>query len=156
MSSGLAAVLLIALAVLTLVVMLQRRPPQEGDPREHEDEPRRLSPGERELHRQALRVPLVCAVTINNEIPGTSRELGTGGMSVHTDAPLRVSQPAHVAFVLPSGLNISIPAVVWWRRRNVAGFRFDVYDKQLPSIRRWVEDQAERAGARDAEPAQSS
>ena len=156
MSSGLAAVLLIALAVLTIVVMLQRRPPVEGDPREHEDEPRRLSPGERELHRQALRVPLVCQVVINNEISAMSRELGTGGMSVHTDARLSVSQPAHVAFVLPSGQNISIPAVVWWRRRNVAGFRFDVYDKQLPSIRRWVEDHAERSTARVAEPAESS
>ena len=148
MSSDLIIVLLVVAATIA-GIMLVRRGHGRAAPNRPQGRP--LSPVEQEQQRKSMRIPVSCTVRINSEISATSREVGPGGMSMYTDdALLRVSQPVHVDFVLPPDRPISIPGVVWWRKENMLGIRFDVYDKQLFAIRNWVEEQADLLLARTA------
>ncbi len=138
MSSDLIIVLLVVAAMIAGIALVRR-----GHGRPSRIRGRSLTPAEQEQQRKSMRIPVSCEVRINSEIVATSREVGPGGMSMYTDALLRVSQPVHVDFVLPPDRPISIPGVVWWRKENMVGIRFDVYDKQLFAIRNWVEEQAD-------------
>ena len=94
------------------------------------------------------RIPIASPVRINRSYDGITREIGPGGMSLGTEAELRVSQPIQLSFALPTGQPVNIAGVVWWRKERTVGVRFDVYDKQAVVIRKWIEKQA-------AEPTQS-
>lgn len=140
MSSDLIIVLLVVAAMIAGIALVRRG---HGRPSRYRVRGRPLTPAEQEQQRKSMRIPVSCTVLINSEVSATSREVGPGGMSMYTDALLRVSQPVHVDFVLPPDRPISIPGVVWWRKENMVGIRFDVYDKQLFAIRNWVEEQAD-------------
>lgn len=147
MSSDLIIVLLVVAAMIAGIILVRRG---HGRPSRNRSRGRPLTPAEQEQQRKSMRIPVSCAVLINSEITATSREVGPGGMSMYTDAPLRVSQPVHVDLVLPPDRSISIPGVVWWQKENMVGIRFDVYDKQLFAIRNWVEEQSDQLLARTA------
>lgn len=147
MSSDLIIVLLVLAAMIAGIVLVRR---SQGRPSGQRSRGRPLTPAEQEQQRKSVRIPVSCAVLINSEISAKSREVGAGGMSMYTEALLRVSQPVHVEFVLPPDRPISIPGVVWWQKENMVGIRFDVYDKQLFAIRNWVEEQSDQLLARTA------
>lgn len=98
--------------------------------------------------RRDRRIPVSHAVTIGaheGRFNATSREISAGGMSMTTDAKLAIAQPVELSFELPERQRITVPAVVWWKRGNLIGVRFDVTDERRLWISKWVEEQA--AGA---------
>lgn len=94
--------------------------------------------------RRDKRIPAVHPVSIgapDGTYTATSRDISAGGMSMTTNANLKVAQPVQVSFSLPEK-HITVPAVVWWRKGNVIGVRFDVTDERRLWISKWVEEQA--------------
>lgn len=94
--------------------------------------------------RRDKRIPVVHPVSIgapDGTYSATSRDISAGGMSMTTNANLKVAQPVQVSFSLPEQ-HITVPAVVWWRKGNVIGVRFDVTDERRLWISKWVEEQA--------------
>ncbi len=94
--------------------------------------------------RRDKRIPAVHPVSIgapDGTYTATSRDISAGGMSMTTTANLKVAQPIQVSFSLPEK-HITVPAVVWWRKGNVVGVRFDVTDERRLWISKWVEEQA--------------
>jgi hypothetical protein len=107
-----------------------------------------------QLHREIRRpprIPFQAEVRITSHggtetISAQSQDLAIGGMLLKPSMPLSVGQPIHVAFSLPSGMDIDIPAVVC---RTVGpssfGVRFDVMDRQIRTIGEWVEQNRKSA-----------
>jgi hypothetical protein len=94
--------------------------------------------------RRDKRIPVVHPVSIgapDGTYTATSRDISAGGMSMTTNANLKVAQPIQLSFSLPEQ-HITVPAVVWWRKGNVIGVRFDVTDERRLWISKWVEEQA--------------
>ena len=107
-----------------------------------------------QLHREIRRpprIPFQAEVKITSHggtetISAQSQDIAIGGMLLKPSIPLSVGQPIHVAFALPSGVDINIPAVVC---RTVGpasfGVRFDVMDRQIKTIGEWVEQNRKTA-----------
>jgi hypothetical protein len=70
-----------------------------------------------------------------------SQEIGAGGMSLESADRLSVAQPVKLLFALPSGQELKLDAVVWWKRNRRVGIRFDLRDPQCRLIQQWVEEQ---------------
>ncbi|HUK86039.1 MAG TPA: PilZ domain-containing protein [Terriglobales bacterium] len=101
-----------------------------------------------EVHklRRDRRVPIVTAVTVRTAegatATGTTREISAGGMSLQLAGAVKVSQPVEVEFVLPSAQPTSVHAVVWWRKGDMIGVRFDYADESRLRIKDWLRAQA--------------
>jgi PilZ domain len=74
-----------------------------------------------------------------------SQEIGAGGMSLVNADSLSVAQPVKLYFTLPSGRELKLDAVVWWKRNQRVGIRFDLRDPQCRLIQQWVEEQIKLA-----------
>ena len=75
-----------------------------------------------------------------------SEEIGAGGMALRNAGQLSVGQPVRVAFTLSPGLRLQLDAVVWWKRDQRVGVRFDPRDgKSRVIIQHWVEEQIKLA-----------
>jgi hypothetical protein len=98
----------------------------------------------RELRRY-VRVPLVSAVTIRTgteSVPGSSVEISSGGVSLHTRAHLTVPQTVQVTLQLPASKELTLRGVVCWIRRDeeLAGLRFEPSDARRSQLRQWIDD----------------
>jgi len=96
--------------------------------------------------RRDRRVPIVTPVTVRTPEGGsataTSREISAGGMSMQLPGVVKVSQPVELEFVLPPSLAASVHAVVWWRKGDLIGVRFDYADESRMRIKDWLRAQA--------------
>ncbi|MBV9609895.1 MAG: PilZ domain-containing protein [Acidobacteria bacterium] len=70
-----------------------------------------------------------------------SIEIGAGGMALKSANGLGVSQPVQLSFTLPNGQGVTVQAVVWWKRAEVIGVRFDPSDVNRVHVQRWMETQ---------------
>jgi hypothetical protein len=70
-----------------------------------------------------------------------SVEIGAGGMALKNANGLGVSQPVQLSFTLPNGQGVTVQAVVWWKRAEVIGVRFDPADQNRFHVQRWIEAQ---------------
>jgi hypothetical protein len=70
-----------------------------------------------------------------------SIEIGAGGMALKDANGLGVSQPVQLSFTLPNGQGVTVQAVVWWKRAEVIGVRFDPADQNRFHVQRWIEAQ---------------
>jgi len=96
--------------------------------------------------RRDRRVPVVTAVTVRTpegaSATATSREISAGGMSMELPDVVKVSQPVQLDFVLPPDQPASVHAVVWWRKGDMVGVRFDYSDESRLRIKDWLRTQA--------------
>ena len=99
--------------------------------------------------RQFPRVSLATDVKVecgNEVFVCRSQEIGAGGMALEDVGRLGVAQPVRVSFTLPSRPEVSLDAVVWWKRDRRVGIRFDPRDgKSRGVIQQWVEEQIKLA-----------
>ena len=63
-------------------------------------------------------------------------------MSLQLAGAVKISQPVELEFVLPSEQPTSIHAVVWWRKGDMIGVRFDYADEGRARIKDWLRAQA--------------
>ena len=95
--------------------------------------------------RQFPRVTVAMEVKVHcgNEVLVTkTQEIGAGGMALENAGRLSVAQPVKLSFTLPSGPELKLDAVVWWKRDQRVGIRFDVRDGNCRHvIQQWVEQQ---------------
>lgn len=96
--------------------------------------------------RRDRRVPVVTAVTVRTpdgaSATATSRDISAGGMSMQLPGVVKVSQPVELEFVLPPSQAACVHAVVWWRKGDVIGVRFDYNDDSRLRIKDWLRAQA--------------
>ena len=96
--------------------------------------------------RRDRRVPVVTSVTVRMpdgaSVTATSREISSGGMSLQLEGAVKISQPVQLEFVLPPNQPASVHAVVWWRRGDTVGVRFDYADESRLHIKDWLRAQA--------------
>ncbi len=96
--------------------------------------------------RRDRRVPVVTAVTVRTpdgaSATATSREISAGGMSMQLAGLVKVSQPVELEFVLPPSQPANVHAVVWWRKGDLVGVRFDYTDESRLRIKDWLRAQA--------------
>jgi hypothetical protein len=95
--------------------------------------------------RKHVRVPLVCAVTLQTgtqELQATTQEISAGGMSLMTEGPLTVPQAVLAKFELPGMGLVEVQSVVCWMHKQdgTAAIRFDSADPRRMSIRRWIDE----------------
>jgi len=63
-------------------------------------------------------------------------------MALQNAGRLSVAQPVRLSFTLSPGLELKLDAVVWWKRDQRVGIRFDPRDgKSRLIIQQWVEEQ---------------
>ena len=94
--------------------------------------------------RQFPRMKLELAVRVDcfdRWLTATSVEVGSGGMSLKKGDSLSVSQPVQLSFVLPNGQPVVIQAVIWWKRAELLGVRFDPSDRNRLIVAQWMETQ---------------
>ena len=70
-----------------------------------------------------------------------SVEIGAGGMALKDANGLGVSQPVQLSFTLPNGQGVTLQAVVWWKRAEVVGVRFDPADENCIHVKQWMDTQ---------------
>jgi hypothetical protein len=98
--------------------------------------------------RQLPRLPLSVDVRVeSHELTLTARsvEVGGGGMSLRNAETLSVSLPVQVSFELPGAEVVVIQAVVWWKKAELIGIRFDPTDDNRQRVLRWVEEHKQPA-----------
>ncbi len=98
--------------------------------------------------RQFPRVSLATDVKVQfgEEVFVTrSQEIGAGGMALENAGRLSVAQPVQLSFTLSPRLELTLHAVVWWKRDHRVGIRFDPRDPKCRLIQRWVEEQIKLA-----------
>jgi len=75
-----------------------------------------------------------------------SEEIGAGGMALQNAGRLSVGQPVQLSFILSPELGLKLDAVVWWKRDQRVGIRFDPRDgKTRVLIQQWVGGQIKLA-----------
>lgn len=96
--------------------------------------------------RRDRRVPVVTTVTVRTpdgaSATATSREISSGGMSMQLVGMVKISQPVELEFVLPPNQAANVHAVVWWRKGDMIGVRFDYADESRLHIKDWLRAQA--------------
>ncbi len=98
--------------------------------------------------RQFPRVSIAVDVKVHCEdevFVARSHEIGAGGMALENAGRLSVAQPVKLFFTLPSGPELKLDAVVWWKRNHRIGIRFDLRDGNCRLIQQWVEEQIKLA-----------
>jgi hypothetical protein len=46
-----------------------------------------------------------------------------------------------LSFTLPNGTSVTVQAVVWWKKAEVVGVRFDPSDQNRAHVQRWMDTQ---------------
>jgi hypothetical protein len=59
-------------------------------------------------------------------------------MSLEDGDQLSLGQPVQLSFALPTGCSLTIGAVVWWKRNDLTGLRFDPREDYCV-IQEWIE-----------------
>jgi hypothetical protein len=98
--------------------------------------------------RQYPRVSIAVEVKVyygDEVLVAGSQEIGAGGMALENAGRLSVAQPVQVVFTLPSGRELKLEAVVWWKRDHRVGIRFDLRDGNRRFVQQWVEEQIKLA-----------
>ncbi len=98
--------------------------------------------------RQLPRLPLAVDVRVechDRSFSARSVEVGGGGMSLGNASSLSVSQPVQVSFELPGDEVVVLQAVVWWKKGDLLGVRFDPSDENRQRVLRWVEEHKQPA-----------
>jgi len=91
--------------------------------------------------RKHPRVALATDVKVDGyDVSFTVRsvQLGTRGMCLKRADQLSLAQPVQLTFALPSGCLLRVGAVVWWKRDDLTGLRFDPRDNYR-AIEEWIE-----------------
>jgi hypothetical protein len=92
--------------------------------------------------RKSPRLPLVVEVRVDchdRSLTASSVEVGAGGMALRNANTLTVSQPIQVSFALPEAASVTIQAVVWWKKGELLGLRFDPSDDNRLRVQRWFD-----------------
>lgn len=124
------------IAVAVLVYMLvASRPNSAAQQRQHP--------------RMELAVP-VDIHTFDDKHAGETKNISQGGMLLHAQAPVSISQPVRLKFTLPPQAPVEIPAVVTYKKGQQIGVRFDPTHHTRGEIEKWIretrsEDKAEKA-----------
>ncbi len=98
--------------------------------------------------RRPPRIPVVINVELKantRSVTATSKNVAPGGMLLTPIAPLSVGEPLGVAFTLPDGTSLEIPAVVCRKQGNDFAVKFDVTDQRRGMVERWVMQHAAHA-----------
>jgi hypothetical protein len=93
--------------------------------------------------RRYVRIPVITEVSLvtadNRRLTATSRELSSGGMSLHCPDDLSSGQSAEVSFALLTLPRIWVRASLTWRKGKNFGLRFDPQDERRLRIKEWVD-----------------
>ncbi len=93
--------------------------------------------------RRYVRLPVITEVTLmdatKRRFTATSKELSSGGMSIHCDADLAVGMQMEVSFALLTLPRVSIHGTVCWRAKSSFGLRFDPTDERRKRLKDWVQ-----------------
>jgi hypothetical protein len=96
-----------------------------------------------------VRVPVISQAEVDigsrNNIPVTTVEISSGGMSVRSDIQLPKSDAFRLLLDLPGLEKLSVRASVCWHRENekVYGLRFDATDDRRLRVRSWIDQYLE-------------
>lgn len=94
-----------------------------------------------ESRRNNARIKLVVPVEVESfgeKYQADSQDISRGGMLLKAEAPVQVSQPVQLSFILPEAIPVEIPAVVCHKRGQQFGVRFDPTHHRRGVIERWV------------------
>jgi c-di-GMP-binding flagellar brake protein YcgR len=111
-----------------------------------------------ESRRNNARIKLVIPVELESfgeMYQADSQDISRGGMLLKAAAPVQVSQPVQLSFILPDNTPIEIPAVVCHKREQMFGVRFDPTHHRRGVIELWVRrafEEDHRRAARTAVP----
>jgi hypothetical protein len=99
--------------------------------------------------RRYVRIPVVSQAEIDTgstlTIRVTTVEVSSGGLSVHSVAPLPKSDSVRLLLALPGMDKLSLRAFVCWHRETdkVYGLRFDPADERRLRVRSWIDQYLE-------------
>jgi hypothetical protein len=99
--------------------------------------------------RRYVRIPVITQAEIDtgsrNNIPVTTVEISSGGLSVRSDIQLPKSDPFRLLLNLPGLEKLSVRASVCWHRESekVYGLRFDATDERRLRVRSWIDQYLE-------------
>ncbi|HET9839084.1 MAG TPA: PilZ domain-containing protein [Candidatus Angelobacter sp.] len=99
--------------------------------------------------RRYVRIPVVSQAEVDtgNRVNATvtTVEVSSGGLSVHSNAPLPKSDPIRLLLSLPGLEKLNVRAFVCWYRENekLYGLRFDPGDERRLRIRGWIDQYLE-------------
>ncbi len=119
-------ILCATVAVAVLVYMLLASRPNSGAQ-------------QRRHPRMDLAVP-VDIHTHDNKHMGETKNISQGGMLLHAQAPVSISQPVRLKFTLPPQAPVEIPAVVTYKKGQQIGVRFDPTHHTRAEIEKWIRD----------------
>jgi hypothetical protein len=100
---------------------------------------------EKRKHPRVTLEAEVAVIVANVTLRGQADQIGAGGMSVRCSGQVSVSQPVELKFSLPEGPSVQIGAVVWWKKGEMMGFRFDFFGDGRAVIERWVNQRIQQA-----------
>ena len=100
--------------------------------------------GTRKFPRVKLEVE-VRVESLGRSLVSRSLEIGAGGMALKDASALDVSQPVQLSFALPDGQDVTVQAVVWWKRATLVGVRFDPSDGNRMHVQHWMDTQKQPA-----------
>ncbi len=93
--------------------------------------------------RRYVRLPVITEVTMTDRnkrrFTATSKEISSGGMSIHCDAELAVGTQLEVSFALLTLPRVSLNGSICWRSKNSFGIRFDLLDDRRKRLKDWVQ-----------------
>jgi DNA-binding NarL/FixJ family response regulator len=93
--------------------------------------------------RRYVRLPVITEVSMTDKnkrrYTATSKEISSGGMSIHCDGDLTVGTPVEVSFALLTLPRVSITGSICWRAKNSFGVRFDLLDERRKRLKDWVQ-----------------
>jgi hypothetical protein len=93
--------------------------------------------------RRYVRIPVITEISLvtsdNRRLTATSRELSSGGMSMHCADDLSSGQGVEVSFALLTLPRIWVRGNVTWRKGKNFGVRFDAQDARRLRIKEWID-----------------
>lgn len=133
-------ILCATIAVAVLVYMLLASRPNSGAQ-------------QRRHPRMDLAVP-VHIHTHDDKHLGETRNISQGGMLLHAEAPVSISQPVRLKFILPPEAPVEVPAVVTYKKGHQIGVRFDPTHHTRADIEKWIK-QSNAEQKAEAKPPES-
>jgi hypothetical protein len=100
--------------------------------------------GRLRYHRAGLEVPVALSSKGGKATDGILVNISQGGMQIHTDDPMEMKQPLHVAFDLPGAKSkLKVQAeIVWQDQRGSLGIRFlKLAVRQQRMLQLWLAQQ---------------
>jgi Tfp pilus assembly protein PilZ len=95
--------------------------------------------------RRYVRIPVITEVSLvtsdSRRFTATSKEISSGGMSLHTPEVVSVGQGVEISFALLTLPRIWVRSTVSWRKpaSKTFGIRFDPKDERRTRIKEWIE-----------------